>query len=558
MKRVVFVVVLMLGLQVQAQDTILRLGDRLPNLYYWDTNWIDSKVAMHPESIDWCPYTYGALFGASGDMYIGRPCITSSPMKVIGIAGAVDASIIYNNDANNLVMDTDLSHRTPEYFRLYQQERDSLYFLREVRWDTLSPQYQMTYPDFSHHYQIDSISFDTSFDFYLTYFDVPVIVHDTFVVGSTTSNNYRYGYDSVEFPDNPWQYWYYTVTTPSRIGYAFRPYDKYLENPPYYIRKYNSLYYTLHPSPEQMLHPLDTSFQRIYTYSREVWVPFFAIFDTDFVYEACVGVATTGLQVEGMSPEGVTLAWDDSGVEQWQLSVTTPGVEADSGMLFDAPINYLQLSGLEVERWYVASVRTKCDSIFYGFWSDTVMFKIPKHFDTCDVPTWLHVTALDSATVTLAWDASDAMAWEVELGMVDLGMMGGQTTTLLTNSLQKNGLYTDAWYWARVRALCDTDFWSEWTDTICFHVPVHHVGRVVTPVEQYTYLMPNPAKEEVTVASSFRVKAVELYGSDGKLLQHKEVNAVGTTLDLKGLPAGLYFVRVVTTAGVTTKRLVVE
>ena len=307
------------------------------------------------------------------------------------------------------------------------------------------------------------------------------------------------------------------------------------------------------------MHPRDTStFQKIHRNSREEWLPFFVIFDTDFVYEACVGVATTGLQVEGMSPEGVTLAWDDSGVEQWQLSVTTPGVEADSGMLFDAPINYLQLSGLEVERWYVASVRTKCDSIFYGFWSDTVMFKIPKHFDTCDVPTWLHVTALDSATVTLAWDASDAMAWEVELGMVDLGMMGGQTTTLLTNSLQKNGLYTDAWYWARVRALCDTDFWSEWTDTICFHVPVHHVGRVVTPVEQYTYLMPNPAKEEVTVASSFRVKAVELYGSDGKLLQHKEVNAVGTTLDLKGLPAGIYFVRVVTTAGVTTKRLVVE
>ena len=72
------------------------------------------------------------------------------------------------------------------------------------------------------------------------------------------------------------------------------------------------------------------------------------------------------------------------------------------------------------------------------------------------------------------------------------------------------------------------------------------------------FKMPNPAREEVTVASSFRVKAVELYGADGKLLQHKEVNAVGTTLDLKGLPAGIYFVRVHTTAGVTTKRLIIE
>ena len=82
--------------------------------------------------------------------------------------------------------------------------------------------------------------------------------------------------------------------------------------------------------------------------------------------------------------------------------------------------------------------------------------------------------------------------------------------------------------------------------------------QAVNPVEQYTYLMPNPARDEVTVASSFRVKAVELYAADGKLLQHKEVNAVGTTLSLEGLPAGIYFVRVRTSAGVTTKRLVVE
>ena len=294
----------------------------------------------------------------------------------------------------------------------------------------------------------------------------------------------------------------------------------------------------------------------------DVWWPFFAIFDTNFVYYACVGVTGTGLQVEERvdSLRSVTLSWDDSGVEQWQVSVAPEGVEPDSGMLFNVPINYLQVTELDTGVWYVARVRTLCDSVLQGAWSDTVRFFF--RGDTCGVPTWLHVEALDSATVTLAWDASDAMAWEVEMGMDEVDMSEGQTTTLLTNSLQKNGLFTDAWYWARVRALCDTDFWSECTDTVRFYVPVHHVGdtktRVITPVEQYTYLMPNPAREEVTVASSFRVKAVELYGADGKLLQHKEVNAVGTTLDLKGLPAGIYFVRVHTTAGVTTKRLVIE
>ena len=81
---------------------------------------------------------------------------------------------------------------------------------------------------------------------------------------------------------------------------------------------------------------------------------------------------------------------------------------------------------------------------------------------------------------------------------------------------------------------------------------------VINVVEQYTYLMPNPAKEEVTVMSSFKVRSVELYAADGKLLKEKEVNAIGMRLSLEGLPAGMYFIKVRTTSGVTTKRLIVE
>ena len=51
---------------------------------------------------------------------------------------------------------------------------------------------------------------------------------------------------------------------------------------------------------------------------------------------------------------------------------------------------------------------------------------------------------------------------------------------------------------------------------------------------------------------------MELYAADGKLLKEQEVNGLGTRLSLEGLPAGVYFVRVRTSAGVTTKRLVVE
>jgi hypothetical protein len=170
---------------------------------------------------------------------------------------------------------------------------------------------------------------------------------------------------------------------------------------------------------------------------------------------------------------------------------------------------------------------------------------------------------LDSGSVTLAWNSAPVLSWKVEMNPVVLGMSNCQTMTVTTNSLQVDGLYPDMWYWARVRALCDTDFWSDWTDTIQFLVPNQHPSgpdttTAINPVEQYTYLMPNPAKEEVAVMSSFKVRSVELYASDGKLLKEQEVNALGTCLSLEGLPAGVYFVRVRTSAGVTTKRLVVE
>lgn len=565
-KNVLLYVLLAITIFMAHAQPIIPFGQRLPDLYYWDTNWLDSKVAMHPESyaLSVPDYSYYPLI--EGDVYIGRPCITDSPIKVIGIAAAVEASpykefpFAYHN-----VIDTNTSNRKPEYLRLYQKERDNYYLKGETRWDTLTPQYQMAFPDFNGRYETDSIQYDTLFDFYLTFFDVPVIVHDTFIVGGTTSNNMKYGYDTVEFPDNPWQIYGYYINMPTRFPVPCRNglgvTTVYPPNPQYYVIKHLYPYYYLNPLPSESA--LDTSAFEIFTHSiwPEFWLPFFVIFDTNFVYDACMGVWTTGVQVESMDAAGVALTWNDSGVEAWQVEVKAAG--ADSGMLLETPINYLLVTGLEQGRWYEARVRTLCDSFFFGEWSLPVQFYLPTHFDTCMLPTGFHVAALDSGSVTLAWNNADVLSWTVQMNPVELGMANVQTLTATTNSLQVEGLYTDAWYWARIRVLCDTDWYSDWTDTIRFHVPSQHPGNADTtnatnPVEQYTYLLPNPAREEVTVMSSFKVRSVELYAADGKLLMEQEVNGLGTRLSLEGLSAGVYFVRVRTSAGVTTKRLVVE
>ena len=39
----------------QTTDIVISFGDRLPYLYYWDTNWIDRYWATNPEMY---PYAY--------------------------------------------------------------------------------------------------------------------------------------------------------------------------------------------------------------------------------------------------------------------------------------------------------------------------------------------------------------------------------------------------------------------------------------------------------------------------------------------------------------------
>ena len=562
MKRVIFVIAVVLSMAMRAtaqeEPITLQVGQRLPNLYYWDTNWIDYKQLTHFGNAPYY-YTWSITETMYDDLFLGRPCITDVPMKVIGVAGiAIKKAML------DYVIDT--TTRWPEYFYLYQVENDSLHFLDSANWDTATVHYKVKMPFGS----TSPSYFGTIFNLYEVYFEEPKMVHDTFVVGGTTHNNIIHGYDEELFSNGMYGFNYTdhlsTIYGAAQHTYSYNlsaPLPYCYSYPPYYYKKYCRPYYYYTPQSLQflwgaMLVGQDTShFQKV---EIPLWLPFFAIFDTNFDYEACMGVRIRELHVEEIDTNGsVTLAWNDSGVEEWQVEVMEQG--EDSGTLYTSPINYMMLSGLDTGTWYVARVRTLCDTDLFGAWSDTVMFYVPGH--SCVMPTGLHVVSLNSTSVSLAWDASMASSWKVEIGLNDLGMNNGQQYVVNNNSLTVTGLpYSDTWYWARVRVVCDTDFSSAWTDTIRFHLPLHQVEDTtdngITPVEQYTYLMPNPAREEVAVMSSFRVKAVELYAADGKLLQRKEVNAVGTTLDLKGLPAGTYFVRVHTTAGVTTKRLVVE
>ena len=70
--------------------------------------------------------------------------------------------------------------------------------------------------------------------------------------------------------------------------------------------------------------------------------------------------------------------------------------------------------------------------------------------------------------------------------------------------------------------------------------------------------MPNPASDNVTVMSSFRIDRIEVYSLTGQRVMQQKVGALSTQIDLSGLPKGTYIVRTYTNHGISNKRLVVK
>ena len=83
-------------------------------------------------------------------------------------------------------------------------------------------------------------------------------------------------------------------------------------------------------------------------------------------------------------------------------------------------------------------------------------------------------------------------------------------------------------------------------------------ASVLAASDRYTYLMPNPASETVTVASSFRIGEVEVYTLEGRRIIASRVDGISTTLDISQLPTGTYIVRITTNNGTAYKKLVVK
>ncbi len=109
--------------------------------------------------------------------------------------------------------------------------------------------------------------------------------------------------------------------------------------------------------------------------------------------------------------------------------------------------------------------------------------------------------------------------------------------------------------------------WLEYADLIgepwdinLFIFPIldGNVGLTDVELNSLSYVYPNPAKNEVMLASSFSINKVEVVNVLGQVVFASDVNANSIKVNTSSFAAGSYVVKMYTESGVATKKLVVE
>ncbi|MBO4599518.1 MAG: T9SS type A sorting domain-containing protein, partial [Bacteroidales bacterium] len=185
---------------------------------------------------------------------------------------------------------------------------------------------------------------------------------------------------------------------------------------------------------------------------------------------------------------------------------------------------------------------------------------IEPDFDTvlCDVVSNVHLVDKTDSSLTLMWNGGNNVEWEVEYA--EEGEATTHTVTVTVPMATLTGLRPNTKYLAHVRGRCDAGVeYGEWSEIIEVRTEQYHPQEEkIDDLDRFTQMMPNPAHEEVTVISSYRLSRVVVYDLQGHSVIEQEGEGLATAFDVGRLAKGVYVVAIHTPAGIATKRLVVE
>ncbi|MBO7481698.1 MAG: T9SS type A sorting domain-containing protein [Bacteroidales bacterium] len=169
----------------------------------------------------------------------------------------------------------------------------------------------------------------------------------------------------------------------------------------------------------------------------------------------------TSLAASNVSAYGALVSWTArEGETSWQICLND-----NEDSLINVDASPYELIGLTPETAYNVKMRTICCENAYSDWTNNVSFTtIP----VCPFPTNLVVAERGTTTATIRWDAGgEETSWQICINNDRDNLIN-----VSDNEYTITGLIPNTYNYVKVRANCNEDGYSNWTDNSIFRTLV--------------------------------------------------------------------------------------
>ena len=206
--------------------------------------------------------------------------------------------------------------------------------------------------------------------------------------------------------------------------------------------------------------------------------------------------------------------------------------------------------GTEALKWY--DYYTRLGSEYPMLWAI--------YEDACPIVSDIQAERHDASSATITWSSSQySTRWELIYGPYGTPDDSCTWVDCPTPSYVLTNLDSSITYKVKLRAQChiDTLYYGEWDSIRIANGAILSIPQ--TPSEELKVtLVPNPAKDEVTISASATMRHIELFSTNGASILESNVDDHRVVLRLNNVASGNYIVRVQTDKGIASKKLVVR
>ena len=278
--------------------------------------------------------------------------------------------------------------------------------------------------------------------------------------------------------------------------------------------------------------------------------------------EALTCPAPMNLSVSNIAVTTADVTWSAAGSDdEWTLEYREEGTSAWTSVPVSGTPAY-NLTGLSLGTTYEVRVQAVCSANDHSLWVSTTFTTDTTVVLTDPTVTTLAATNISQTSATLLaviinpdnvpitatgfqWKATNGGSYTPVAGTVTGSSFSADLTGLTANTA-----YT-------FRAFITYNGTTVYGDEMSFTTEADSTG-IESRLANSVTLYPNPANEyvEIRVDGDVNVTAMEVYDVYGKLVCVPDATSAQTRINVSGLSAGTYFVRVTTEEGVATKTFV--